>query len=114
MNKRRRKFRREFRVEAVKLVTLQGYSFSQAAESLGIGENRLQRWEKQIEGAGEKSVKWIFEKTDGQLGIPQEVCISIVPSNGNDSITPSYPWAFIPTHIFIWRNFRNIKQVGFW
>ena len=55
MNKSRRKFSREFKVEAVKLVTLQGYSFSQAAESLGIGENMLRRWEKQIEEAGEKA-----------------------------------------------------------
>ena len=55
MSQSRRKFSREFKVEAVKLVTSQGYSFSQAAQNLGIGENMLRRWEKQMKEAGEKA-----------------------------------------------------------
>ncbi len=36
---KRRVFSREFKIEAVKLVTQQGYGVSQAAESLGISAN---------------------------------------------------------------------------
>lgn len=55
MSQSRRKFSREFKREAVNLVTLQGYSFSQAAANLGIRENMLRRWEKQMKEAGEKA-----------------------------------------------------------
>ncbi len=41
MARRRRNYTREFKVEAVKLVTEKGYSVAEAARSLGIGENRL-------------------------------------------------------------------------
>ena len=40
---KRRVFSREFKIEAVKLVTEQGYGVSQAAESLGISANSLLR-----------------------------------------------------------------------
>jgi hypothetical protein len=39
MGKPRRLFTREFKVEAVKLVTEQGRSFAEAAANLGIAEN---------------------------------------------------------------------------
>jgi transposase len=42
----RRKFSQEFKEEAVKLVTEQGYKVSEAARSLGIRENLLGRWKK--------------------------------------------------------------------
>ena len=41
MAKTRRTFTREFKAQAVKLVTEQGYSYAEAARQLGIGENRL-------------------------------------------------------------------------
>ena len=47
MTKRiRRKYDREFKVEAVKLVTERGTSIAEAARNLGIHENLLRTWEK--------------------------------------------------------------------
>jgi len=42
----RRKFSREFKVEAVKLVVDGGVSVAQAARDLGIGENLLHTWKR--------------------------------------------------------------------
>lgn len=55
MSKRkRRKFSQEFKEEAVKLITEQGYSIAEAARNLGINANQLGRWKKEIENpAGE-------------------------------------------------------------
>ncbi|PIE46073.1 MAG: hypothetical protein CSA45_00685 [Gammaproteobacteria bacterium] len=44
MGKPRRKFSVECKLEAVKLLTEQGDSVSQAYASLGIGETALRRW----------------------------------------------------------------------
>ena len=46
----RRKFTREFKVSAVKLVHEQGYSISQAAKSLGIDSNSLRSWMEKLSG----------------------------------------------------------------
>ena len=40
----RRKFTREFKVSAVRLVNQQGYSIVQAAESLGVDDNSVRDW----------------------------------------------------------------------
>jgi transposase len=40
----RRKFTREFKVSAVKLVNEQGYSISEAAKSLGVDPNCVRGW----------------------------------------------------------------------
>jgi transposase len=40
----RRKFTREFKVSAVKLVNEQGYSIAQAAESLGVDAGSVRYW----------------------------------------------------------------------
>ena len=40
----RRMFTREFKLEAVKLVSERGVRVAQAARDLGIGENVLGRW----------------------------------------------------------------------
>lgn len=51
MNKKaRREFSQEFKEEAVKLVTEQGYKISEAARNLDIGYNTLSRWKKELEG----------------------------------------------------------------
>jgi transposase len=44
----RRKFTREFKVSAVKLVNEQGYSVADAAKSLGIDGNSLRGWMKKF------------------------------------------------------------------
>ena len=40
----RRSFTDEFKIEAVKMVTEQGYKVSEVARSLGVNENLIHRW----------------------------------------------------------------------
>lgn len=47
-NRKRRKFTQEFKEEAVKLVTEEGYKITEAARNLGIHENLPGRWKKEI------------------------------------------------------------------
>jgi len=44
----RRQFSREFKVEAVKLVTERGVSVRQAASDLEVGETVLRRWMREL------------------------------------------------------------------
>ena len=53
MPRPRRTFTREFKVQAVKLVTEQGYSYAEAARQLGIGENQIRNWKARCATAGE-------------------------------------------------------------
>jgi transposase len=53
MKKKRRKYTQEFKEEAVKLITEQGYQITEAARNLGVNENMLGRWKRDIEGGGE-------------------------------------------------------------
>ena len=46
----RRKFTREFKVEAVKLVRERGVSFAQASRDLGVHENVLRKWAQAFAG----------------------------------------------------------------
>ena len=46
----RRSYSREFKVSAVKLVTEQGYSVSEAAKSLGIDRASISYWVKKFSG----------------------------------------------------------------
>jgi transposase len=48
MAKPRRTYTREFKVEAVKLVTEQGYSVAEAARSLGIHQTLLRAWKQAL------------------------------------------------------------------
>ena len=57
MKKNRRKYTQEFKKEAVKLITEQGYQIAEAARNLGVNENMLGRWKREIEGAGEGALK---------------------------------------------------------
>lgn len=54
MQEKKRKFTNEFRLEAIKLVTEQGYSQAEAAKRLGIDAKNLSRWIK--EAGQEKKV----------------------------------------------------------
>ena len=54
MKKSRRRFTKEFKEEAVKLITEQGYQISEAARNLGIHANLLGRWKKEIEGGSDE------------------------------------------------------------
>ena len=44
-----RQYPREFKEEAVALITDQGYSVQKAADSLGIRSNLLYRWQRRLE-----------------------------------------------------------------
>ena len=49
MTKQRRSFSQEFKLDSAKLVLDEGYSFSEAARSLEVGETALRRWVKQLQ-----------------------------------------------------------------
>ena len=50
--KERRFYTKEFKREAVNLVTEQGYEVGEAAENLGVHQSLLRRWKKQLEKEG--------------------------------------------------------------
>ncbi len=54
---KRRKYTREFKVEAVKLVTDQGLSLAEAARSLDIHENLLRNWKNRFLAEGSESFR---------------------------------------------------------
>ena len=51
----RRKFSREFKVEAVRLVRERGVSVAQAGWDLGVHENVLRKWVKEINSDPEQA-----------------------------------------------------------
>ena len=55
MASKRRTFTREFKVEAVKLITEKGYSVAEAARSLGLHETLLRSWKQTIQAEGEQA-----------------------------------------------------------
>ena len=50
---KRRKYADEFKAEAVKLVTDEGYSVSEAARNLGVHVNLLRNWEQKLSAESE-------------------------------------------------------------
>ena len=55
MIQKRRGFTKEFKMDAVKLVTEQGYKLSEAARNLGICPSVLRRWRDQFASNGEQA-----------------------------------------------------------
>ncbi len=55
MARPRRTYTPEFKVEAVKLVTEQGYSVAEAARSLGIPETLLRSWKQALQAKGDQA-----------------------------------------------------------
>jgi transposase len=53
MAKTRRIYSPEFKAEAVKLVTEQGYAIAEAARSLGINDNLIRNWKHALQDNGE-------------------------------------------------------------
>jgi transposase len=47
--RKRRNYTEDFKREAVALVTEQGYKPTEAARSLGIGDNLIRRWKREFE-----------------------------------------------------------------
>ena len=52
MGSSRKKYSREFKLEAVKLVVEQGRTVGDVAESLGVHAGVLQRWKSQLKSEG--------------------------------------------------------------
>ena len=55
MARTRRTYAPEFKAEAVKLVTEQGYSVAEAARSLGLHETLLRSWRQALEAQGDQA-----------------------------------------------------------
>jgi transposase len=55
MPRTRRTYTAEFKIEAVKLVTEQGYSVAEAARSLGVSENLIRTWKQARLDQGEQA-----------------------------------------------------------
>ena len=53
--RKRRSYTAEFKLEAIKLITEHGYSFSEAAEKLGIGDQLLRNWMAKFDHEGEEA-----------------------------------------------------------
>jgi len=53
MAKTRRSYTPEFKAEAVKLVTEQGYSVAEAARSLGLSDNLIRNWKQALQDNGQ-------------------------------------------------------------
>lgn len=49
MGRKRRSFSKEFKIEAVRLITESGQSISQVGRDLGIRDTLLGRWKKEFE-----------------------------------------------------------------
>jgi transposase len=48
----RKRYDRDFKLSAVRLVTEQGYTLAQAAQSLGISGQSIREWKVQLAGEG--------------------------------------------------------------
>ena len=55
MTQKRKHYSKQFKIDAVKLVTEQGYKVSEAARNLGIHHSSLRSWKKQLETDGNQS-----------------------------------------------------------
>ncbi len=54
-NGKKRRFDRDFKISAVKMVTEEGHTAAEVAKSLGIHPNRLYNWKKKYSDQGNKA-----------------------------------------------------------
>jgi transposase len=52
MDQKRKHYSKQFKIDAVKLVTEQGYKVSEAARNLGLHHSSLRRWKNELEVDG--------------------------------------------------------------
>jgi transposase len=67
MRVERKQYSAEFKREAVRLVTDKGLSLAQAARDLGINDNLLGRWKKQLESDAERAFPGHGQPQDEEL-----------------------------------------------
>ena len=51
----RRKYRREFKIQAVQMISQQGLSVKEVARDLGVNPNVIGRWKRELIGQGEQA-----------------------------------------------------------
>jgi transposase len=85
MIQKRKQFSKQFKIDAVKLVTEQGYRVSEAARNLGLHHSSLRRWKKELETDGnqafpgkghmtsEKEELYRLHKENKQLKMEREI-----------------------------------------
>jgi transposase len=67
MGASRKQYSREFKIEAVRLVTEGGLSVAQAARDLGINDNLLSRWKKEFEQNSQRAFPGYGHAQDEEL-----------------------------------------------
>ena len=55
MTRKRKHYSKQFKIDAVQLVTEQGFEVSEAARNLGIHHSSLRRWKRQLESDGNQA-----------------------------------------------------------
>ena len=55
MTQRRKHYSKQFKIDAVKLVTEQDFNVSEAARNLGIHHSSLRRWKRELESDGNQA-----------------------------------------------------------
>ena len=55
MTQKRKHYSKQFKIDAVKLVTDQGFNVSEAARNLGIHHSSLRHWKRQLESDGNQA-----------------------------------------------------------
>ena len=56
MTQKRKHYSKQFKIDAVKLVTEQGFNVSEAARNLGIHHSSLRCWKRQLASDGNQAV----------------------------------------------------------
>ncbi len=74
MTKKRKTYTREFKVEAVRLVTEENYSIREAAESLGVSTYSLRDWKNKLMAEADAAFpgKGVVSSRDEQMRRLQE------------------------------------------
>ena len=97
MAKKRKYYSKQFKIDAVKLVTEQGYKVSEAARNLGIHHTSLRHWKKQFETDGnqpfpgkgyistEKEELYRLRKENKQLRMEREILKKATAFFANES-----------------------------
>ena len=97
MTKKRKIYSKQFKIDAVKLLTEQGYQITEAARNLGIHPGLLGRWKKQFEtdntdpfpGKGhmtpEKEELFRLRKENKQLRMEREILKKAAAFFANES-----------------------------
>ena len=63
---KRRRYDRQFKIDAVKMVTEGGKKMAEVARDLGLGHNQLARWKKELEAEREEAFPGKGKRTAGE------------------------------------------------